>query len=89
MNYNVWITIHGASAKTAGIVATQKTRSSWTAGKLEWIPVNDGTQQQFQFESPGDEAAWVMLNRLFNERNRANRRTLSGRSYLRNAGLDS
>jgi hypothetical protein len=84
MTYNVWITLHGVSAQTAGIVgATQKTRSSWVTGKLEWIPINDGTQQNFQFEETSDESAWVVLNRMFNERNRSNRRTLSGRSYLR------
>ena len=84
MKYNVWVTLHGASAKTAGIVGDkQHTRSSWATGKLEWIPINDGSQVNFQFEASSDETAWAELNRLFNVRNPRNRRTLSGRSYLR------
>jgi len=35
LNYSVWVTLYGTSAKSAGIVGNrQHTRSSWKTGKL-------------------------------------------------------
>jgi hypothetical protein len=82
--YNVWVTLFGSSAKNAGIVGgQQKTRSSWAMGKLEYVPVNDWSQQNFQFDAMDDDRAMVELTRLFNIRNPYNKRPLSGKSYLR------
>lgn len=84
-HYNVWVTLFGSSAQNAGIVGGQQTtRCSWTSGKLEYIPVNDGSRQNFVFDARDDEQAFVQLGKLFNARNPSNKRPLSGKSYMRN-----
>lgn len=82
--YSVWVTLFSPSASNAGIIGgTQKTRSSWTSGKLEYIPINDGSQINFVFDARDDAEAYAIVTRLFNERNPRNRKPLSGKSYMR------
>ncbi len=77
--YSIWITLFGSSAKNAGIIGSaQRTRSSWTSGKLEYIPVNDGSQVNFTFEAKNEE-----LSKLWSARYPTNHKPLSGKSYLR------
>lgn len=82
--YNVWVTLFGPLASNAGIIgAAQKTVLSYASGKLEYIPVNDGSQVNLQFDAPNDIVAFNTVMQLFNERNPRNRKPISGKSYLR------
>jgi hypothetical protein len=82
--YNVWLTKYGSSAKNAAIIGgTQHTRSSWVTGKLERIPVNDGTQENYRFEARDDNQAFDVLTKLYSAAHPHDRRPLSGRSYIR------
>lgn len=82
--YNVWITLYGSSAKNVGIIESrQRTRSSWATGKLEYIPINDGSQEHYEFEAHGDEFAFGVLTSMFNTRHPSNRKPIAGRSYIR------
>lgn len=86
MKYNVWVTLFGSSAANAGIIGgVQKSRSSWANGKLEYVPVNDGSQVNFQFEARNDVAAFDTTVKMFNASRPMNRKPISGKSL--HAGL--
>lgn len=84
MKYKVWVTLFGSSAENAGIICSrQSARAEWKDGRSVYVPINDGSQQGFEFEAVSDDRAFAILTQLFNEQNPANRKPISGKSYLR------
>ena len=84
--YNVWITRHGGTAKTAGIIgATRHMQSYWDAqGNKKWRPgAGEVTQENYLLAASNDQSAIVELNLMYQRRHPSEKRPLSGASYIR------
>ena len=83
-HYTVYVVPYGSSAKNAGIVTNMPAmRSKWTEdGKLTYVPYDDG-RLKFEFDAQDDTRAYENLTVLLREKRPADKRPISGKSYLR------